>query len=625
MFKRLIPSLLGIFGLTALAVSLPMTNATAEGRTTTNRIIVKFRPNAVEAHVDDRLSVQSLRSGNKLTLHHIRTLADKSRVYSLGKFQNPDDVKAIAAELMQRDDVEYAEPDARRFPQFVPNDPEFTNNRQWYLRETAGGVRAEQAWDTTMGDGNTVIAVVDSGILPHSDLVRVLPGYDFISEDPPGAPSNFFTANDGDGRDPDPADPGDAAAENECDTAGSPAENSSWHGTLITGILVAETNNGNGIAGIDHQAFVLPARALGKCGGFISDIADAVRWSAGLHVNGVPDNSTPADVINLSLGATGSTCSNTEQSAIDAAVANNAVVVVAAGNEGGFIEDAAPANCENVIVVTATTRDGGETCYTNVGAGADIAAPGGNNSEQITAGSTSISCTAFASDEIFSTSNSGANAPDAGENSFESVAGTSFAAPMVSGAVALMRSVDSSLTPNSIETILKNTARVFPTHTTDSARDCMPANCGAGILDLQGAVVAAGQGGSDSTPNPFEFTAQTGVATGTAVESNSITVTGIDIPTTISVSGGTYSIENSAFTAANGVITAGQSVRLRVTSSPSFSTTTRATLTIGGVNAGFSVSTRGGGNGGGGSLSWLMILAGLAALLFKTRFIKKGA
>lgn len=607
-----IQSLLGIFCLLVMAALFPATTATADTHTT-NRVIVKFKSETIELSVRHKLNVQSLRLGKKLSLQHIHTLADKSRVYSLGKFQKLEDVEAIAAELMQRDDVEYAEPDARRFPRFVPNDPNYSD--QWYLYETAGGIRAQQAWDTTMGDSNTVIAVIDSGIRPHSDLYRVLAGYDFISGDPTDPNGVYFTANDGDGRDPDPADPGDAVAENDCGE-GEPAENSSWHGTRITGILVAETNNSSSISGIDHQAFVLPVRALGRCGGFTSDIADAIRWASGLPVPGVPDNPTPADVINLSLGSTGSTCSSTERDAINAAVANNTVVVVSAGNEGDLISSSAPANCENVIVVTATTRQGGETCYTNFGEGADIAAPGGNSDD-------APDCTAFFGDLIFTTSNDGANTP--GNETLQFVAGTSFSAPMVAGAVALMRSVDSSLTPSSIEAILKNTAREFPTNITDGARPCTPENCGAGILDLQGAVVAAGQGGLDSTPNPFEFTAQTGVATNTAVESNSVVITGIDVPTTISVSGGAYSIENSAYTEADGVITAEQSVKLRVTSSPSFSTTTSATLTIGGVGAEFSVSTRSGGSsgGGGGSLSWLIVVLAGLALLIKTGFIRK--
>lgn len=608
MFNRLISFLPGIFCLFLIAVVFPAATATAGTQSTTNRIIVKFKTGANGEPSRDKLNVQNLRAGNRVSLQHIRTLGNKSRVYSLGKFQKLDDVKAIATELMQRDDVEYAEPDVRRFSQFAPNDPEFTNNNQWYLREPAGGIRAEPAWDITRGDSNTVIAVIDSGILPHGDLVRVLQGYDFISEDPPGAPSDFFTANDGDGRDDDPTDPGDSVLADEC-SDGEPAANSSWHGTLLTGIMVAETDNGNGISGIDHRAFVLPLRALGKCGGFISDIAEAIRWAAGLDIAGVPGNPTRAGVINLSLGAMGE-CSQTEQEAINAAIAENTVVVVAAGNEGGFIEDSAPANCDNVIAVTATTQEGGETCYTNVGAGADIAAPGGNASNT----GDPPSCTN--SPQIRSTSNTGADAP-VGET-IAAVAGTSISAAMVTGAVALMKSIDSNLTPSSIEAILKTTARVFPDGTTDGFRDCEPENCGAGILDLQGAVVAAGNGGFDSTPNPFSFTAQTGIKPDTPVESNSVTITGIDIPTTISVSDGTYSIEDSAFTKTDGVITTGQSVKLRATSSSSFSKTTRATLTIGGVSADFSVSTLsgGGGGGGGGSLSWLVLLAGLS-LLFR--------
>lgn len=614
MSNRYIPSLPGIFCLLVMAALSPAATATADTHTT-NRVIVKFKSETRESSIRHKLNVQSLRLGKELSLQHIHTLADESRVYSLGKFRKLEDVKAIAAELMQRDDVEYAEPDARRFPQFVPNDPNYSD--QWYLYEPAGGIRAQQAWDSTTGDSNTVIAVIDSGILPHSELSRVLAGYDFISGDPTDPLGIYFTANDGDGRDPDPADPGDAVAENECDPDGSPAENSSWHGTRITGILVAETHNSSGISGIDHQAFVLPVRALGRCGGFTSDITDAIRWSAGLSIAGVPDNPTPADVINLSLGATESTCSSTEQNAIDDAVANNVVVVVSAGNEGDLISSSAPANCENVIVVTATTRQGGETCYTNFGEGADIAAPGGNSND-------TLDCTAFFGDGIFTTSNDGADMP--GNENLQSVVGTSFSAPMVAGAAALMKSIDSSLTPGSIETILKNTAREFPPNTTDSARDCTPENCGAGILDVLAAINAVTNGGFDSTPNPFGFAAQTGVATSTAVESNSVVITGIDVPTTITVSGGAYSIENSAFTEADSIITAGQSVKLRVTSSPSFSTTTSATLTIGGVSAEFSVSTRSGGSsgggGGGGSLSWLIVVLAGLALLIKSGFIR---
>ena len=95
----------------------------------------------------------------------------------------------------------------------------------------------------------------------------------------------------------------------------------------------------------------------------------------------------------------------------------------------------------------------------------------------------------------------------------------------------------------------------------------------------------------DTTPDPFSFTDQTGVALNTAITSNAITVSGIDAAANISVSGGQYSIDSGAFTSAAGMVNNGQNVRVRVTSSSSGSTTTAATLTIGGVSDSFDVTT----------------------------------
>ena len=168
----------------------------------------------------------------------------------------------------------------------------------------------------------------------------------------------FPSANDGDGRDSNPSDPGDWVAANEC-FAGSAASNSSWHGTHVAGTIGAASNNGVGVAGINWSSKILPVRVLGKCGGTISDIADGMRWSAGLPVPGVPANANPAKVLNLSLGGSGA-CDATYQNAINAIVAAGTTVVVSAGNSNANASGFRPANCNGVITVAATNRNGSQ-------------------------------------------------------------------------------------------------------------------------------------------------------------------------------------------------------------------------------------------------------------------------
>lgn len=444
----------------------------------TNRLIVKFADfeTATQPHLDPD-ALQALSTLANMPLLHLRPASGLNQILVLPRLLPLDQVKRIADALGRSEAVLSAEPDVRYLPQFVPTDADY--GKQWYLFETAGGINAETAWDITTGSGNTIIAVLDTGILPHFELhTRILPGYDFIS-----APSH---ANDGNGRDDNPADPGDAAVAGECGD-GEPAFDtpSSWHGTLIAGILAANTNNATGIAGIDHSASVLPVRVLGKCGGFASDIADAIRWSVGIDDPSLPaTNPHPADVLNLSFGAE-TACTETEQAAIDDAVAGGAVLVVAAGNEGTEADDFSPANCDNVITVAASTRQGGETFYTNIGNTVSLSAPGGNSDHDI--------------DGIYSTTNNGVNAPD--QDTFEFVSGTSFAAPMVAGTVALMKAVNPRLSPLDIRYILETSSRDFPAGTTDGFQDCIPERCGAGLLDTAAAVVAASNSTLGGTGN----------------------------------------------------------------------------------------------------------------------------
>ena len=367
--------------------------------------------------------------------------------------------------------IESVQRDERRYPALVPNDPLYVgsppfsgiNSSQWNLFE-AFGINAQAAWDMTTGSANTVIAVLDSGILSHRDLTaaRILPGYDFISD--------TFTANDADpGRDSDPSDPGDAVVAGECDPATNDPpvdEDSSWHGTSVTSVIAAESDNGQDIAGIDFNATILPVRVLGKCGGSVSDIADAMRWAVGLPVAGVPDNLNPAKVVNLSLSGAG-VCTPAEQAAIDSVNASGAVVVVAAGNETLDIGTVSPANCRGVIVVGATTRSGDQTSFVNSGSGVDLSAPSGGGS-----------------DGILVLSNTGTTVPQG--DAVALIQGTSFTTAQVSAVAALIYAVDNTLTSAEVSGLLCSTTQVFPAGST-----CTTSTCGTGILDAAAAVTAA--------------------------------------------------------------------------------------------------------------------------------------
>ena len=141
------------------------------------------------------------------------------------------------------------------------------------------------------------------------------------------------------------------------------------------------TNNSNGIAGVAFNARVVPARVLGKCGGFTSDIADAIIWTSGGAVANVPANANPARVINLSLGGGGS-CGTTTQSAINSARSRGTSVIVAAGNSNANAANFSPANCSGVVTVAAVGRNGGKASYSNFGAVVEVAAPGGSGVRQ---------------------------------------------------------------------------------------------------------------------------------------------------------------------------------------------------------------------------------------------------
>ena len=294
--------------------------------------------------------------------------------------------------------------------------------------------------------------------------------------------------NDGNGRDSDAQDPGDWVSANEC-YSGSPASNSSWHGTHVAGTVAAETNNGQGIAGVAWNANILPIRVLGKCGGYTSDIADGIIWSSGGSVSGTPTNNNPAQVLNLSLGGSGS-CPSTTQSAINTARANGSTVIVAAGNSNANAANYTPASCSGVVTVAAVNRNGGRAYYSNYGSVVDLAAPGGE--------------TSVSSNGVLSTLNSGSSSP--GSDNYAFYQGTSMATPHIAGVAALMYSINPSITPDEVEADLISTARSFPSACSQ---------CGSGIVDAAAAVVEAQGGGTPPASCPAGYTEYNGTLTGT--------------------------------------------------------------------------------------------------------------
>ncbi|WER44819.1 MprA protease, GlyGly-CTERM protein-sorting domain-containing form [Cupriavidus sp. WKF15] len=438
------------------------------------------------AAAEDRL--QQLRSHSGVNLAVWRSMAGNMELLGTADGSTPDP-EALAAKLRQDPSVADAVPDRwLHLHDTIPNDPEFAS-AQPYMMGTGtaiGGANLPHAWDRSRGSTNMVVAVLDTGYLPHPDLAgKFLAGYDFISSD--------TISNDNQpGRDSDATDAGDNVPVGflcpGSSTATTVATPNSWHGTRVASVLGAVTNNGLGIAGVDWNTRILPVRVSGRCGALLSDTVDGLRWAAGISVPSVPDNPNPARVVNISLG--GGTCTSIEQQAINDVVGRGVSVVVAAGNSAGVLE--APADCSGVIAVTAHANDGENASFANVGSKVTISAPGGGcgNSKVVNG-----ACTTTVS-VIRTLTNDGTTS--LGAYTIRDSQGTSFAAPMVSGVVSLMLAVNPSLTPAQVTAALKSSARPHPSGTFCTTN---PGVCGAGLLDADGALSAAA-GTSTAAPAP---------------------------------------------------------------------------------------------------------------------------
>ncbi len=446
------------------------------GRGDITHYIVTYSENALERNADAMLAdFARVSRETGFQVSHSRTLATGAELVevSRSRLQSAasgavEAAQSVMIAFAKNPGVAYVEPDRRMTAMLSPNDTNYSS--QWDLFEATGGQNQPSAWDISTGSGIRV-AVIDTGIAPHSDLSgQIVGGYDFIT--------SSAAARDGNGRDSNPNDEGDWFNSTECGTGY--ASNSSWHGTHVAGTVAALTNNAKGVAGVAFGSKVVPVRVLGRCGGSTSDIVDAIVWSSGGSVSGIPANANPARVINMSLGGSGS-CGSF-QAAINTARANGTVVVVAAGNSNANVSGFSPANCSGVISVAATDRQGNRASYSNYGSTITVSAPGGETATQ--------------SNGILSTLNNGTTTQ--GSEGYAYYQGTSMAAPHVAGLAAQVLALNSSLTPDQVRNLITSNARAVP--------GSCSGGCGAGIINALATLQAMGGGGNVAPVANFSFT-----------------------------------------------------------------------------------------------------------------------
>ena len=625
------------------------------------RVIVKFKADSpllrkqVQSASDQHTSqAQTLGQRTGLALRSGAGVADRTQVM----FASGMTSSQLAARLAQEGDIEYAVVDQRRHRFAAPNDPLYAAGLggngpavgQWYLRAPLGEVKSsldmETAWAITTGSSAIVVAVLDTGVrFDDVDLQRVgaggnlLPGYDMIHDVPVG--------NDGDGRDADPSDPGDWVTQAEIDLVGGPfsgctsgPEDSSWHGTQVSGLIGALTDNGIGMASVGRNVRVLPVRVLGKCGGFDSDIIAGMRWAAGLNVPGVSElhpNLTRARVLNMSLGGDGA-CTKPYQQAVAEIYAAGAVIVASAGNSAGH-SVSSPANCPGVIGVAGLRHVGSKVGFSDLGPEISLSAPAGD-CVNIGVGQPCLY-------PILTTSNGGTTVPLAGSSvytdSFNTSLGTSFSAPLVAGTVGLMLSAQPALTAAEVLAVLKASARSFPT--TGGSNDdntpvrqctapqfdannkpidqlqcyCTTTTCGAGMLNAGAAVSASFAGLQASIVGPVNATA---LQTVTLSAAQSFVITGGSIRSyawTLVDGGGIVTDFNSA-TGAVVTLTPNAAGRFTVslTITDDLGTTSTSSLSVDvAAAAPIPIDPPPSGGGGGAVGAWWLLLLGLAVMLVR--------
>jgi serine protease len=646
---------------------LPFAVQAAAATAPVDRLIVKWHGATSSTAPASAERVRGLAGRLGQNLIRGRNIGGGMFVLQLASAQQGATLAATLQALRADPEIEFAEPDQWVKAQaYTPNDPLFTDGitygdathpaqfyeRQWYLKSgQISSIRADAAWDISKGGASPatspiVVAVIDTGVrLDHPDLAgKLLPGFDFVS--------STAVANDGNGWDTDPSDPGDfmsaldlvspAFTGRDCKES-----NSSWHGTRVSGLIGANSDNAQGMASTGFNVRIVPARALGKCGGSASDVIAAMYWAAGLAVppplvqsSDLPVNANPAKIINMSLGSDGA-CSAAYATAVNDVTANGVLIVASAGNDGAAV--GSPASCAGALAVAGLRHAGTKVGYSNVGPEVGIAAPAGN----CVFVSTQVEPCVYA---LNTTTNTGTQSPQSSAYSspvFQATFGTSFSSPLVAGTAGLMKAVNPSLTPALIIARIKESARAFPATSIDASPQpaacvlptvnplqnaeciCNTQVCGAGMLDAHGAVLAA--------QRPAVFASATGVVGAgrqlTLNGSQSAAATGRSIASYL------WSVESTSGGAATPTITSpAQAVatvqsptsgsyvlRLTVTDNLGSSDSALVTVTaVGGVSSSPPPSHGSTGSGGGGGVTIELLLLAAILLLARQRHILAG-
>jgi subtilisin family serine protease len=354
--------------------------------------------------------------------------------------------------------IEYCTPNGIVQPHAIPTDPMYAQQFNLPLLKLPG------AWNYTTGSPGIVVAIVDTGMIPHPDLdAAYLPGFDFVAD--------ASNAMDGDGWDSNPFDSALVR-----------------HGTHVAGLVGARANNGIGVAGAAWNVKVLPVRVLGQNGGAWFDIAAGLRWAVGIPVTGAPINPNPARVVNMSLG--GQYDDPTMRAAVAAVFAQtNAVIVASAGNDASSTPSY-PGAYPGVICVYALDQNLKWTSYTNYGSWITVGAPGGDSSRS--------------QPGILSTF-----ATTSGQPTYAQLDGTSMASPQVAGVAALVLSVAPQLDAAGVKAVLQSTA-------TDLGAPGFDNDYGWGIVNAEAAIASLTPSSQpdalDATPSALVFDSSTGQA-----------------------------------------------------------------------------------------------------------------